>query len=372
MKRLVSLLALLGMFVSSGLFVSQPVSAQTPIVIPTPQPTPQPTPTVEVRTPDRVAANPPAASDPAPRWIEPTWLLSSKAQSAGGQLLSQLASVAAQQPANPSGDWTNGWAIACISPLGVALNAALGAGLVTPWPWDFFAALAEYAANLGLKLCAPAVFPPGNIQRAAVNQNGACGYTFDQALTSGEFKNFYGITLPWGDIFPGKDWGDFNQPAVLHWNTDVDVSVTSPDWTRVSPGKLWLPAGTHTLTWRGDTLYTAWDFVFIYIPEGAWLKLGKMQKIAKYVKDAEKFAKTAKHAADAGQKGLDLLFGSVLKSYRSGMYNTETQRVAVTDNIPPVIVNHRTRHGRRRSDHAGRHVAQCRVGANAPHAERVR
>ena len=341
MKRLISLLVLLGLFASLGLDTSQPASAQAPIVTPTPSPTSlPPTPTVEARTPDGVDANPPTANDPAPRWIEPTWLLSSKAQSAGVQLFGQLASVAAQQPTRPSGDWSNGWALACISPLGVALNAALGAGLVIPWPWDFFAALAEYTANLGLKLCAPALFPPGNIQRTAVNQNGVCGYTFNQPRTSGEFKNFYGLTLPWGDIFPGKDWGDFNQPAVLHWNTDVKVSVTSPNWQRTAPGKLWLPAGTHTLTWRGDTLYTAWDFVFIYIPQGAWLKLGKMSKIAKYVKDAEKFARVAGRAANAGQKGLDLLFGSVLKSYRSGMFNTETQRVAVLDNIPPMITNH--------------------------------
>ena len=99
----------------------------------------------------------------------------------------------------------------------------------------------------------------------------------------------------------------------------------------------WLPLGIHDLTWRGDTLVNPWDFVFIYIPKGAFLKLSKLSAVAKYVKDSEKFAENAKRASDAGQLGLDLLFGSVLQSYPDGVFNEETQQVAITDNTPPVL-----------------------------------
>lgn len=160
------------------------------------------------------------------------------------------------------GDWENGWALACILPLGVAVNAALGASLAASPPFDFLPSVAEYAANLGLTACAPALYPPADFQVTNIKQAGSCGFNFEQNHTSGEYMNFYGITLPWGDVFPGKSWGDFGDPLVIHWNTDVEVEFDSPDWSQVidpSSGGLtdayWLPNGIHDLTWTGCPIW---------------------------------------------------------------------------------------------------------------------
>lgn len=287
--------------------------------------------------------------EPRPQgWFEPTWMLSGV-----GAELAQPSSVLnpfllegsdlAGAPLAPftSGDWENGWAWACITPLGVALNASLGASLAASPPFDLAFQLAEYAANMGLKLCAPVVYPPLDFEVSHnKEQLQSCGYTFEQHLTSGEYKNFYGLTLPWGDVFPGNDWGDFGQPAVLHWNTDVDVRLKNPGWTRilefpVGPGEVradqyWLPSGVHNLVWRGDTLVNPADFILLYIPGIAWLKMSKIAKIAKY-------ADTVKDNLDYGLLGLDLLLGEVLPGYPTGMFNEETQRVAITDRTAPTL-----------------------------------
>ena len=118
---------------------------------------------------DAQAATPPGALNRGAPVVEP--------RSAGPQTLWRTSSAMAllDEPSpealvGPSptltGDWSNAAAWGCITPLGLANNAAFGAGLASAPPFDFYAAMAEYAANLGLKFCAPVLYTPDDFARA--------------------------------------------------------------------------------------------------------------------------------------------------------------------------------------------------------------
>jgi len=281
------------------------------------------------------AASPPTSEPARPPWVEPAWLLANDLDAAPAEVReAELAAEAkAPQPAAPAaptlgGDWSNAAAWGCITPLGIANNAAFGAGLAAPPPFDFYAAMAEYAANLGLKFCAPVLYPPGDFYRGHdVDGDGKCGFTFNQPRWKGHYKNYLGITLPWGDVFPGKDWGDFGQPAVLHWNTTVSVTLRTSQATNLGGDDYRLPVGVHTLTWRGDTLMSLLDFVPRYIPGWAWTRMNKLFKLKGAAQEA---------AETTAETVIDLAAGE-LKFIPTWpmMYNEEFQRVAVTDTSRP-------------------------------------
>ena len=266
----------------------------------------------------------------APAWFEPTWMLSGVTPSWMEPV--QTAATIRSGSDIPQGDWENGWAWACILPLGATMNAAFGASLSAPPPADFYPQVAEYFANLGLKFCAPVVIPPTSFVRDHNTDQGACGVAFSQDRIEGQYKNFYGLTLPWGDVFPGKDWGAFGTAAIAHWNTDVNVRLQYFGWMPPAGGatsaEYWLPVGIHDLTWRGDTLISPIDFIPKYIPGGAWAKMNKILKLKGL---SEELVETGI------EKAIDLVFGEIIPSFPSGMYNEETQRVTITDIIPPNI-----------------------------------
>ena len=281
------------------------------------------------------AEAPPSPVPAAAPWVEASWLLATGRETVPAEVReAQLtAAVAAPQPAAPEaptlgGDWSNAAAWGCITPLGIAHNAAFGAGLAAAPPFDYYPAVAEYIANLGLKLCAPVVYPPGDfVQGHNVDASGQCGFTFNQPRLEGQYKNFMGIALPWGDVFPGKDWGDFGQPAVVHWNTTVDVSLRVPHATDLGRDDYRLPVGVHTLTWRGDTLISLLDGVPRYIPGWAWTRMNKLFQLRGV---SEIAAETTLETV------IDLAAGELAFIPSSPtMYNEEVQRLAVTDQTRP-------------------------------------
>jgi len=277
-------------------------------------------------------------------WYEGTWLLAQEGQKAGA---AALMSAGMAHQAELRGDWSNTAALACITPLGIVHNAALGAGLVAPPPADFQPAMAEYAANLALKYCAPAVFPAPDfsVLSAYDADMDECGYTFAQERTQGEYKNFLGLTLPWGNVFPGKEWGQFDQPAVVHFNTDVKVTVDSEQWVQVidfsvgddaepSANHYWLPVGVHNMVWRGDTQITLLDYLPKYVPGAFWTKLGKLVKLRAVVQSG---------LEQALERGIDFAATFLEQPQLStGMYNEETQRVAVRDTMAPQLTGNST------------------------------
>ena len=280
----------------------------------TPAPTPQP----------KQVDSLPNSAWLEPGWVEANWLLENNpsTQDLPIRVPNQPEGIASTTEF--PGDWSNGGALGCILPLGAAHNVALGAGLVSVPPTDFGPAMAEYAANLGLKFCAPAVYPlPDKDELPAA---GACSFTFEQNRTQGEYKNFYGLALPWGDVFPGKDWGYLDPPTVIHWNTDVAVTMRNYSMTETdNPDEYELPVGMHAMVWRGQTQISPLDFVPKYIPGALWEKLARLGKLRFVLEQG------VERAIDFGFTFVDL------PQIDSPMYNEEIQRVAILDQIEPSL-----------------------------------
>ncbi len=257
-------------------------------------------------------------------WVEATWLL------AADQATLPAADEGNYRPSAPAaaaefpGDWSNGAALGCILPLGVAHNFALGAGLVSPPPLDFYPSMVEYATNLALKFCAPAVYPQSD--RQVIPAASGCSFTFEQNRMEGEYKNFYGLALPWGDVFPGKDWGYLDPPTVIHWNSDVKVTVRNYSWAPTGNGDEYLlPVGLHSMIWRGQTQISPLDFIPKYIPGALWEKLARLGKLRFVLEQG------AERAIDFGFTFVDL------PQINSPMYNEEVQRVGILDRSEPSL-----------------------------------
>lgn len=228
------------------------------------------------------------------------------------------------------GDWSNTAAWACITPLGAIYNTAFGAGLVALPPWDLPAQFTEYTANLALKFCGPVLWTPYDVMvNHQIDENDRCSWTFDQPRRRGKFKNFLGVTLPWGDVFPGKQWGDLGEPFVFHWNTHVDVGVDMRPAQALGNNRYRLPLGNHTLTWRADTLMSPLDLVWTYVPGAAWAKLAKMYKLKEV---------TVKAGSQTTDAVINLIGGELPFIYSwPTMYNEEVQQVAVIDQTAPYL-----------------------------------
>jgi len=325
MRRVLQSLVLTAMLLAAAL----PALAQVGSQAETPAPAAQPEPAVEAAT-----------SEPArPPWVEATWLLATDREAAPAEIreaaLAETEMAETTAPAAPTtptlfGDWSNAGAWGCIAPLAAANNAAFGAGLGAPPPFDFTYAMAEYTANLGLKFCGPVVYPPGDLARTHnVDENGKCGFTFNQPRWEGQYKNFMGLTLPWGDVFPGKDWGEFGQPAVVHWNTNVDVWLNTPRAVALGGDNYRLPVGVHSLTWRGDTRMSALDAVPLYFPGWAWTRMNKLLRLEGIAERATRSTLDSVLNLAAGEL-------AVVPSWTTTS-NREYQRVAVTDQIRPLL-----------------------------------
>jgi CSLREA domain-containing protein len=217
------------------------------------------------------------------------------------------------------GDWSNTAALACILPLGAVYNFSFGASLVAkPPPLDFPPTMAAFSANLALKYCAPWLEPPPD---QVVADEGSCQAEFVQTRTSGKYSNILGSPSPFGDLYYGKQWGEIGTPDVLHWSTQVDVSVSYPGSYDAGSSRLTLPVGLNLLTWRGTTLIHPLDYIPIYIPG-----LGADRELLRTVLNGVVFV---------GDKVIR--FASPAYPNPAGIYNTESQRIAVTDFVRPTI-----------------------------------
>lgn len=176
--------------------------------------------------------------------------------------------------------WSNGEARGCIIPLGAAYDAAFIASFILPFVGAFYANVAAFGANLGLKYCAPVVEAPENITRNGPGPR--CAADVLQRKTSARYGNSFGVPSP--NVTHGMGWGDLDSPAIYHLNSQVSVTLREPGpgpryaWPSIQPGALDLPVGVHRVYWRGDTLKSQFDEAwFIAIPLGA-MNLSKAYK----------------------------------------------------------------------------------------------
>lgn len=217
------------------------------------------------------------------------------------------------------GDWSNTAALACILPLGATYNFNTVTSLLAkPPPLDLPPSLAAYAANLGLKFCAPYVEAPVGF---VTSDQGSCQAEFYQPRITGSNFNVMGVEIPFSDVFPGKFWGELGTPVVLHWSTGVSITLQHGGPANPAPAYISLPTGVNTLTWRGDTMIHPLDYIFIYIPG-----LGSQRETLRTALNGSKFVL---------DKVIRLLVAA--QPNPAGIYNEEFQTVAVTDFVAPQI-----------------------------------
>lgn len=295
----------------------------------------------------------------------------------------------------------------CIIPLQVAhIAAAIASVLPVPIPgWKTAADMAEFGANLGLKGCPPELIPPKDIVKepppncelilhipvdATYNELHQLDEQFFDLLltryhvpgkeraeiiemmeseygrlaneTYGSYSNVYGIVLPLElSDWSSGNYGDVGQPRIYHYNSDVHISLFHPG-ERINQNQVKLRPGSYTLSWRADTLISAFDWIPTFLIPGSDSPSG--QKAAKEaateaskrtVKQAVKEAaeettsqflqrKVQEMAINIAKKGGTKAGATALKLrqpyFVSGEANASTyapQRLYVLDLTPPTI-----------------------------------
>ena len=267
---------------------------------------------------------------------------------------------------------------------GTAFLANVLLGFAIPSPNDFYPSLGSFAANLALRLCPPQIVAPPDktgadgflpdamdatssdpeVDNPAVNDPN-CYASIPQFITQQQYSNILGVE-PW----PLDNWGTLGTPKVFHFNTSVDVRLfagTPPDdpstdgdeslldaWQTTRTENGWpavkLPVGAYSLSYRADSLASALDFAFIYIP-----KIPAASKpYAELVKESGKLTailvKTLAAAREIsriiktplGAYPINELLGRNLRHSQFGgtdVFNTDRQRIWVLDVIPPVLTS---------------------------------
>jgi hypothetical protein len=164
---------------------------------------------------------------------------------------------------------------ALIGTLQVTHKVATGASL-NPDPFTSFAAdNISLATNIALKFIKAPLDTPGDRaftprdsltdpDTGAVENN--CLHEFDLPQSIYSRQDVFGINISNALAFQSPflgvpdDWGDLGTPDIRHYNTHTVLSVSSPFIEQSDVTQLvQLPAGTHRMSWRVDTMY---DVVF--------------------------------------------------------------------------------------------------------------
>jgi predicted outer membrane repeat protein len=308
-------------------------------------------------------------------------------------------------PAAPDIDFAT--PMECIRPLRAAhIAAAIASVLPLPIPGFKTAAdMAEFGANLALKGCPPDLVAPKNIVKppppncellltipldATYNELNQLDEQFFGLLlqryhvpadargdiidlmeseygrfeneTYGSYSNVYGIELPLElSDWSSGNYGDVGAPEIYHYNTDVHISLLHPG-KRIDENTVVLRPGSYTLSWRADTLISAFDWIPTFLIPGSDSPSG--QKAAKEaateaskrtVKEAVEEAakettsqfvlrKTKELALNIAKKGGAKVGATALKLrqpyFVSGTANASTyatQRLFILDTVAPTI-----------------------------------
>ncbi len=79
-----------------------------------------------------------------------------------------------------------------------------------------------------------------------------------ESQKQGEYSDIYGIVF--SSSSHGTDWGDLGSPDVYHYNSDIRVELFHPG-ERVDEDYIRFLPGDHALRWEGNTLISVIDFV---------------------------------------------------------------------------------------------------------------
>lgn len=115
------------------------------------------------------------------------------------------------------------------------------------------------------------------------------------------------------------DWGDTSGCSD---NGDVAFDNLGLPCPYVKGRRIRLPVGTHTATWRGDTMFQLLDVVYVYVPG---------------FPNGTKWKKAKEFLVNVFVELLQIGAGEVTKKYALGVQSLRSQTIRVLDTVPPVL-----------------------------------
>ena len=145
-----------------------------------------------------------------------------------------------------------------IEALIAAHNAASTLSLIGDPGSAFAAETVVLGTNLALKFVQAPLSVPSDIALKPNSAN-SCTYDFTLPQSAVMFQDLFGlIKLSGGNALTGipNNWGVLGTPSIWHANSEVLLTVEGPNLPISDTSQqIRMPAGSHQLTWRADTLF---------------------------------------------------------------------------------------------------------------------
>lgn len=145
-----------------------------------------------------------------------------------------------------------------IETLIAAHNAASTLSLIGDPGSAFAAETVVLGTNLALKFVQAPLSVPSDIALKPNSAN-SCTYDFTLPQSAVMFQDLFGlIKLSGGNALTGipNNWGVLGTPSIWHANSEVLLTVEGPNLPISDTSQqIRMPAGSHQLNWRADTLF---------------------------------------------------------------------------------------------------------------------
>ena len=209
---------------------------------------------------------------------------------------------------------TNQDNLECFTPIGISFFTNWSSAFVIPPPFDFGPSVAAYGLNLLLKYCGAEIsVPPAR----SIDPEGAC--FVDQRVGSRTPQRMNHIF--WVPTTGATRWGELGSVRPNHMNSEVEIELithTGQD----SGESVRFPVGRHEITWRGHTLISIIDYIFVYVPG---------------VPAGTRWEKAIEVIIDVGIEAGLIAADQVVDGRRHGVFHDEKQLLNVLDLVPPVV-----------------------------------
>lgn len=246
------------------------------------------------------------------------WLfLASPLQAASGDNTTRAvggSSSLSFQAAIEAGEVSNEDSEFCYTTTGISYFSNWSTSLALPPPFDFPPSLVAYGLNLLLKFCPPLVtIPPAT----AIDPAGACSVELGvETAAAPRIDHVF-----WVPTRGSTAWGGLGKVGAQHMNSEVELTLF--DHTGLdSEAGISFPIGRHQVTWRGNTMVSALDKAFIYVPG---------------IPSGTRWKKAIDTFVDVGVEAGLIAADVVLEGERHGIWNDETQLLNVLDLVPPSV-----------------------------------
>ena len=202
----------------------------------------------------------------------------------------------------------------CYTTTGVSYFSNWSTSLALPPPFDFAPSLVAYGLNLLLKFCPPLVTVPPAM---AIDPAGACSVELEvNASAAPRIDHVF-----WVPTRGSTSWGSLGKVGAEHMNSEVELTLLDHTGSYTGNG-ISFPIGRHQVTWRGNTMLSALDEAFIYVPG---IPAGTRWKKA--------IATFVEVGVEAGLIAADV----AVDGDAHGVINDQIQSINVLDLVPPSV-----------------------------------